>query len=266
MKNFSALLILFFNLLFSVNLHAGLSPLRYPNEPFHLARNRHLFSLSFDVQGNGGAIPLSRRGSAERVRVEAKKLNWEDVPELQSVEELNSYFYYIRDNRYIETWEPNFPRRPTWLYPDDGCYARAEVAKIELQEKFFTKPKKIFVFGDLIALSNNSPSGKVTWWYHVAPTFRVGKNVYVLDPALESSRPLLLGEWNSRVGGDKTKTYFSICSPEAFDPDSDCDTRHGVDKETALSEQRGFLQSEWDRLIELGRNPDLELGDSPPWL
>jgi hypothetical protein len=40
----------------------------------------------------------------------------------------------------------------------------------------------------------------------------------------------------------------------------------GIGKEAALDQQKYFLEYEWERLIDLGRKPELELGDSPPWL
>jgi hypothetical protein len=152
------------------------------------------------------------------------------------------------------------------MYPDDGCYARAEVAKHELEKNNFPAPKKLFVFGNLYAASKNSKTGFVQWWYHVAVTYRVGNDVYVFDPAIEPQRPLKLNEWNQLVGGEQNDTQFSICAPNTYDPSSDCYGPALLDPSSAYKEQKGFLGYEWQRLLDLKRDPKMELGDYPPWL
>jgi hypothetical protein len=39
-----------------------------------------------------------------------------------------------------------------------------------------------------------------------------------------------------------------------------------IDMDSAVSEQSAYLYPEWQRLLELNRNPEKELGDFPPWL
>lgn len=212
-----------------------------------------------------GTNPI-KGSTPDRVKKPLKKLNLTEIPDVGSMADLENQFKYIRDTRFIDTGDATFPRRLTWLYPDDGCYARAEMASQKLMEHNFTEPKKIFVFGNLTAQTTNAPGGSVQWWYHVAVIYRVGTTAYVIDPALEPQHPLSLADWNKAVGGEKTSVQYSICSHNTFDPDSDCYQASPMSESQAESEQKGFLQDEWDRLLDMNRDPNKELGEFPPWL
>lgn len=242
----------------------GLSSIRRPGESYKTARDRHYFKKSFEFSfprtGRPGFV------SAERAKKSLINLDTTTVTEIASLAELQEQFMYIRDSRFIKTDRPEFPRRITWLFPDDGCYARAELAKFELKKNDFPEPKKIFVFGNLEAVSNNAPYGSVNWWYHVAVTYRVGQDVYVFDPALEPTRPLKLSEWNDAVGGSESFVDYSICSADTFDPSADCYHPTPMDYEASINAQKPFLDPEWWRIIELNRNPEEELGNNPPWM
>jgi hypothetical protein len=193
-------------------------------------------------------------------------LDISSIPEMASYEVLESEFNYVRDTRFIHTSDPGFPRRLTWLYPDDGCYARAEMAKRKLVEHHQVAPKKVFVFGDLMASTPNTADGSITWWYHVAAIYRVGMTAYVFDPSIEPRHPMTLEDWNAAVGGNQNSVQFALCAPNAFDPDSDCNTPKEVAGDTIATAQRSFLSPEWRRLQDLHRDPKKELGEFPPWL
>lgn len=247
--------LLLLSLSLSVSAYAeGMSAIRLTGETYEAARYRNTI------------LTLSRSGTAEELQRPLEKLAINELPEVDSYEKLEQEFIYIRDTRFIQTERASFPRRLTWLYPDDGCYARAEMAKVALSQHKFTTPKKIFVFGNLYAASKNSPEGAVQWWYHVAVAYRVGSEAYVLDPALEPQRPLKLKEWNSLVGGDNNRVEYSICEAGTYDPSSDCANPRAMIPQKAEQEQRYFLPIEWDRIEELKRNPEQELGNFPPWL
>lgn len=263
-------IIIFLSLFFSGHVFAerlGTSAVRNTDETYEAARNRHLFEATFRVTGPRlKQRSINRAITAERAKKSLINLNLTEIPDVGSYADLENQFKYVRDTRFIETKDPSFPRRLTWLYPDDGCYARAEMAKLELMKQNFPAPKKLFVFGNLYAQSGNSPSGGVQWWYHVAVTYRVGADVYVIDPALEPARPLKLMEWNALVNGESTRVQYSICAAETYDPTSDCYGSEELPADETLREQRSFLQDEWNRLLELNRLPEKELGDLPPWL
>lgn len=251
-------------LLIAVAAHAGLSPVRFTNESFESARHRAHFNKNFELHASQTDF-LGRTSYPDRAKKPLKDLNLSEIPDVGSYPDLEREFKYVRDTRFIEGVQP-FSRRLTWMYPDDGCYARAELAAVGLSQHNFPEPKKIFVFGNLKAVTKNAPRGAVEWWYHVAVTYRVGHEAYVFDPAIEPQRPLKLAEWNKAVGGERSFVQYTICSAKTFDPNSDCQSPRGLPLEEALEEQRGFLSPEWDRLLELNRDPEKELGNEPPWL
>lgn len=264
---FFFVLMLVFGLSQGALARQGVSAVRFAHESYEMARDRHLFTKYFPIPlPQVDTITTTRTITAEKLKKPLKNLDLREIPDVGSYADLENEFKYIRDTRFIETENPQFPRRLTWLYPDDGCYARAELAKDELVNHNFAKPKKLFVFGNLTAASANSPTGSVQWWYHVAVSYRVGDDVFVLDPALQPARPLKLTEWNNLVGGTQTRVQYAICSAETFDPTVDCQKPTPMALEDAIAEQRTFLQDEWDRLLELKRNPEQELGNLPPWL
>ncbi len=157
-------------------------------------------------------------------------------------------------------------RRSSWLYPDDGCFARASLAILNLSKWNVAVPKKVFVFGDLRVETKNSPSGFVTWWYHVAPLVEVNGEKFVLDPAIEPSRPLPLGDWLARQSANPDALEVAVCGSGSYTPYDECFKETDGEETSALSEQGYYLDAEWERLQRLGRNPVEELGDLPPWL
>lgn len=255
-------------LLLPLASNAGLSARRSANQSFTQAKaiavGERLLSIDFQIPQT--TPDLTGYTDPESLAKPIESLRITDIPEVSSYPNLENQFDYVRDTRFLQTSDPTFPRRLTWLYPDDGCYARAELAADHLVLNNFLSPKKIFAFGDLSAKSENSPYGSVNWWYHVAVIYRVGDQPYVLDPALNPKAPMTLQEWNTAIGGENTKVTYVICSKDTFDPESDCLKPVPLSPQRAEDEQRGFLNSEWNRLLELNRDPQKELGEFPPWL
>lgn len=171
-------------------------------------------------------------------------------------------FKKVRDQRVLKA-DSNFPRRPSWLYPDDGCFARAEVVSTELQESGFPAPTKIFAFGDLKVKTKFSPVGYSTWWYHVVVGYLVKNEILVIDPSVDPTKPLRLKEWIQRMGGE---AELSFCKATAIDPDSHCLNEPKIQQSEAFEMQTTFLASEWKNLLALNRDPKTDLGDAPPWL
>jgi hypothetical protein len=74
-----------------------------------------------------------------------------------------------------------------FLYPRDGCYARAhEMCRLMIAAG--AQPRKLWSFGALTVETPNDPCCVVRWSYHVAPIllvdFGVDSEVQVIDPAL----------------------------------------------------------------------------------
>jgi hypothetical protein len=233
----------------------GLSAVRHPGEDHTLAAERSINSTSMYNVPQRMSKPL-------------RELDLAQIPDVGSYSDMENQFKHVRDLRLVEDTRKNSMRRLTWLYPDDGCFARAEMAAHILEDNHFTNPKKIFVFGNLRAATKNAPGGFVDWWYHVAVIYRIDKTAYVFDPAINPARPVTLDEWNTAIGGGNgnSRLQYAICDHRTFDPHQDCLQPHALGVEEALSEQRMFLYPEWERLLQLHRNPEKELGDFPPWL
>lgn len=175
-------------------------------------------------------------------------------------------FVRLRDERFlVDSQHPGFMRRSTWLYPDDGCFARAQLANNNLLNWNVETPKKVFVFGDLNVRTANSPTGSVSWWYHVAPIVEVRGQKFVLDPALNAAGPLRLDQWLALQSTTPGELEVAICASGSYSPYDACDREIRGNESEAVRDQQGYLGSEWSRVQSLGRDPNQELGDNPPW-
>jgi hypothetical protein len=202
------------------------------------------------------------------VRKSLSEVDYSNAPQWESYEQVKKVFEQIRDARFIYTHEsgPNiFPRRSSWLYPADGCFARAALASQNAALWGNPRPAKIFVFGDLEVKTKNSTSGSVSWWYHVAPIVAVGKEYYILDPSIDSSRPLTLNEWCSTMTDDLSSLQATVSNPYTYVPRSIVENTNKLEDVKALRDQHIFLRFEWRNLESLERNPQEELGENPPW-
>lgn len=243
--------IIFFHLSLSWGQVApsGVSAKRAPQVDLQqMVRRFHLYS--------GGTSASSVY--AERTSV--SKMRWTKVPEV-SASELQDIFEKIRDHKPLFD-QGGRARRLTWLYPDDGCYARAEMMAGEMSRSGHHQPMKIFVFGNLAVDSPFALGGRVYWWYHVAPVLRVGHKVYVLDPAIDSSGPLLVDNWLGRMN---SRVEVSVCSVQSYDPESPCFGGGPGQLNRAQRDEEFFLGAEWQRVLDLGRSPEDDLGGRPPW-
>ena len=182
-----------------------------------------------------------------------------------SFEDLNELFFYSRDQRFMKD-ENDFLRRPSWLYPDDGCFARAAVTNGRIKKNKNLLLNKIFVFGNLKVVTENSPRGKVSWWYHVAPVAEVGDDLYIIDPAIKTESPLSLREWLTSMAeeSDLTNLMIAICDGRSYDPNDSC-LKPKESYQRGLAHQKVYFSKEWQRQIDLGRDPDRTLGENPPW-
>jgi hypothetical protein len=185
----------------------------------------------------------------------------------ESVAAMTQRFEQFRDMRWLTTSDhPGFFRRSSWLYPDDGCFARAGLAIMNLVKMKAAAPNKIFVFGDLRVRTDNALSGYVDWWYHVAPIVQIAGEKYVLDPALSPRAPIKLEDWLALMTPDIHSVEIAICKSGSYSPDDTCDhVTDGVESQAA-DDQISFLGDEWSRMDDLHRNPSDVLGDNPPWL
>jgi hypothetical protein len=95
-----------------------------------------------------------------------------------------------------------------FLYPDDGCWARAhEMCRLMINAGL--KPKKVWIKGSLHVNTKNNPNCHVSWGWHVAPTLCVRGLWFqtqrmVIDPSLFAA-PVSKATWKG-VQGDPNAT------------------------------------------------------------
>lgn len=188
-----------------------------------------------------------------------------------SMEQVNQAFIYARDLKFLDWSAPNgtpFPRRSTWLFPDNGCFARSDLMVRNLQKMNYPEMKKVFSFGPgkltkyakLGAMTKNHPLGVVAWRYHTAPVVRLGEEYFVLDPSLSFDKPLPLAEWVALQHKTPDQVRVSFCSMGTYNVGAGaCKAATPVKLTTVLNEQIKYLAKEWDRLLVLGRDPYAEL-------
>ena len=116
-----------------------------------------------------------------------------------------------------------------FLYPDDGCWARAS-EMCRLMRLQGLRPQKVWIQGSLYVATRNNPNCDVWWGWHVAPTLCVrGPGLLqhqemVIDPSLFAT-PVSKAQWKG-VQGDPLATltdtdasvYHLFYPPEATDP------------------------------------------------
>ncbi len=236
-----------------------MSQARLPGENWHDAAARAMRTLGLDA----AALPGS---TAYDARTPLNEIHLTGVPSWENESVMNRRFEAVRDFRFLKSGEhPNFLRRITWLYPDDGCPVRASYVGQVFQDQNVTRPAKVFAFGDLAVETDNSPDGIVQWWYHVAPLIVVDGKPYVLDPSIHPSAPLSLREWLESMG-DSSAIEVAICNAYTFSPDSSCLKAPASEDNYAKQLGSYFLSEEWSRQSYLGRNPTDVLGEHPPWM
>lgn len=116
-----------------------------------------------------------------------------------------------------KTCEASAPEPPCipFLYPDDGCWARAH-QMCRLIEEAGDKAAKIWNYatdGDLLsAATENHPSCAVPWTFHVAPVVRVTNGsspvIRVLDPSLFDA-PVSVRKWTDAQGNVGMEHVFT---------------------------------------------------------
>lgn len=237
------------------------SQARLPGESWQKARDR------FNKRLNRVTPMGAGNKSAEESAVPFERLKATKVAEWANEGDVTAGFMMVRDQRDLEDpyQNPAFKRRLTWLYPDDGCFARAAMMKNYLEDKGYMLPSRIFIFGDLRVQTKNSPNGYVTWWYHTAPIVRLDGEVYVFDPAINPQGPTPVKQWILTQVPRLDEARVAYCAPGAYHPGSDCDQPGQADDDVAQSDITNYLRYEWTRQEELGRDPVEILGDQPPW-
>lgn len=243
--------------------HTYRSPVRAPGENWEQGMKR-LREAYIKVHGH---TPQIYDKNAQEMAIDLDDLDISILPQWPSQNVLNSAFNYMRDTRFLfDEGKKEFPRRISWLYPDDGCYARAALSVHKIDETKLVAPYKVFIFGNLRVKTPNSPDGWVGWVYHVAPVISVDGKAYVLDAAINPIAPMQLRDWVTTMVKDSHDARVSLCHTNTYTPDQACRKSKPEDDDDAEPDQIEYLSIEWDQLKDMDRNPEKELGDEPPWL
>jgi hypothetical protein len=114
---------------------------------------------------------------------EIKRVKFE--PKAMSSKRALELFEFV-SNRSCEPMTVPYPCIP-FLYPDDGCWARAHEMCRLIQEQG-GNVQKLWIYGDLLAHTPNNPKCSISWIWHVAPIILVDdeatQEIQVMDPAL----------------------------------------------------------------------------------
>jgi len=220
---------------------------------------------SASARTTGGAVAATAVASVVDSKVPVANANFANVP-VWSDTAIWEQFRASRDARFM-TDGSGYVRRPSWMYPDDGCWVRAELAAIESVEAGKAKPWKLFSFGNLTVSTPNAPGGSVSWWYHVVPVVKsLTNNVpYVLDPAIDPTQPLPYQTWLLRQVSSLSNVQITVADSGAYNPSSPVTGGSTPAKATVVSDMQYYLGQEWSRQISLGRDPVNVLGYLPPW-
>jgi len=112
-----------------------------------------------------------------------------------------------------------------FLYPDNGCWARAhEMCRLMIQDG--AHPAKVWIRGALRVNSRNKPNCLVEWYWHVAPTLQVDVGTvqtYVIDPSL-FDEPVPLATWKG-IQGDPNATLTHTAADQYW-PDGGTDAAY----------------------------------------
>jgi len=205
--------------------------------------------------------------------------NFANVPTWSDAD-IVAQFAATRDTRYmIASDQPGFQRRISWMYPDDGCFSRAEQVDVRVAQAGKTRPAKLFVFGSygsgatLQVYTTNNPNGSVNWQYHVVPVVKnsAGEPI-VFDAALSPCRPLPWKEWLLLMASDLSffdnlgaNNGVTVADSNAYYPFSLVTGEPSHASQSLSDQTNSFLPNERSRATELGRDPNVVLGSTPPW-
>lgn len=239
------------------SLHSfGVSTHRHANESYEAAKKRAFVNHSL----LNPQFAASLSATPEDQKALLSKIDLSKVTEITK-EQLQNIFYYIRDTRFM--FDGKNQRRLSWLYPDDGCFARAAMSSYNLKD--YPPPHKVFIFGELKVKTPNTKTGYVNWWYHVAVAYRVDQHVFIIDPSINPLAPISIEEWGLTMTSNINSVEFSVCNQLTYDASSSCSGQAPRNADSAYSDQLYYLDLEWNRLERLNRSPEKELGDEPPW-
>jgi hypothetical protein len=189
-----------------------------------------------------------------------------------------SMFPLTRDNQYLtdENNDTSPLRRISWMFPENGCQTRAELVAVQAAQAGKLPPYKLFAFNfpqDLRVYTDNTPSGMVTWGWHVAAVVKntAGEPI-VFDPAISPCKPLPWKKWLATMADDISvfndvagENGVGLGDSSSYGPYSLMSGEPSHSTEARTEQEQWWLMMEWNRAVELGRDPYVVFGANPPW-
>lgn len=222
---------------------------------------------------SSGLVAAAAAATIYDSRVPVASLNFASVPTWSDADIL-AQFAATRDNRYLtDNQHPGSQRRLSWMYPDDGCFSRAEQVNAQVAQAGKTKPYKLFAMGDLAPATTNHPDGWVGWGWHVVPVVKNSAGeLIVLDAALSPCKPLPWKTWLLMMVSDLNHFNdtaagrgVALGDPNAYYPSSLAQGEPSHAAESVSHQRDTYLGYEYSRAVELGRDPNVVFGSTPPW-
>jgi len=278
-KGYCFILLSFWIFGFSISTRAeqtkepfGIPSFRFANEHYQDAAQRNIAELKESAATSPGQwldafFGFDAENSAFSVAKPRQDLDFSSLESWNNEQQVEHAFISGRDSRFlILAFDGSQEkRRISWMFPQDGCFVRAEVFKNRLKKFGYPSVKKIFAFGDLSATTHDTESGSVNWWFHVAVVVGIGDQAMVLDPAVEPDRPVTVEEWAKLISPQPDKLTFSLCDAGTFGPMNGCDAPKVFSSFFVDLLQGVLLRLEQTNLLALGRNVGQELLESPYW-
>ena len=175
--------------------------------------------------------------------------------------ELENLSKTVRDIRpYKNPNSRKYLRQAPWLYPLDGCYAKAAHVSDVIQDAGYVAPGKIFAFGNLRVKSKYAEGGYAHWSYHVVPGYQIENEIYVIDPVASENEDgtnsglLTLQQWLTRISRNPENVKVSLCDSNAYDPRRRC--IGGLNSGNYLGHMSHILNDEYENLQNLGFTAD----------
>lgn len=228
-----------------------------------------LLSLFFPIIALGSDLALSQeRNQSEHweqslakngiLQIEATSPNVMPTWPL-TIEELAAFAAEAAQIRMHSNPNPgNFMRRGPWLYPANGCYAKAAHVSNLTKQNGLPQPGKIYAYGNLEFNSPYAKNGRRVYWrYHMAAAYVFNGQVLVVDPGM-SATPITQEEWLHLISPTPQTIRVKYCDARNYSPLATC--VGGSGNGANLNHVRGILRDEWSNLNRLGFNPYVLLG------
>jgi hypothetical protein len=148
-----------------------------------------------------------------------------------------------------------------FLYPEDGCWARAhEMSRLLLAAMAASETallRKTWIYGRLSVRTNHTPACRVSWGWHVAPSVPVDSGArspvaHIIDPSLFGD-VVPLAEWQAAQGDPSSQIVQS--DPSVFQRRRDGRVTYDADYSQTARVLAVYRLKLKNRVVSLGPPP-----------